>query len=356
MEGSPSSSSSSSPGTNPDEGQMVRVPLSKNDPIAEMMLRDATWAEQDLKRQQHHGLPMRLKWELHVVVLGWKTDESKVSSLPSLTAVVELGENGHYFKLETPQGPAASHAFGGEMGELPKSVMTAYHQRKDKLRLSLRNGLVEIGYSNFGLKDLEKGKPRVGWIKIKNDSRDEKGRRNVVVGSINIGMLISPSLKAEVLFLMDMQEREVLFYQDSETLVDLNPVFAKSSMTPFSWTDERGLLVISSNNKVVLATVQRKGDVVNVVQPAKDPYWQCSVTRALENTFRVDGCWAGNISEQVKPRGGIVFFDVKNERGQVVARAEWRNSRDLKLSVDDPSEDPIVHIGVFLAIVELKRK
>ncbi len=169
-------------------------------------------------------------------------------------------------------------------------------------------------------------------------------------------MLISPSLKAEVLFLMDMQEREVLFYQESETLTDLNPVFAQPSMTPFIWVEEKGLLVISSkSSKSVLATVQRKLDVVNIVQPSKDPYWQCSVTSALDNSFRVDGCWAGVIVETTKLRGGIVNFEIRNS-AVVVARSEWRNSRDVKLSVDDPSEDPIVHIALILAIIELKKK
>jgi hypothetical protein len=351
---------------------LVRVPLVKNDPVVDMMLRESCFVEQDLQKLAFHGLPLRLKWDVLVVVLGWKTDGSIVST-PSLVAVAELGEDGHYFKLETPTGSAAGHSFGGEAGQLPKLVMTSYNQRKDKLRLALRSGSNEVGFSNFALRDLVKGKPRVGWVKIKNESRDEKvrlsvgffcifcsrrrkGRRNVVVGSVHLGMLISPSLKAEVLFLIDIQEREVLFYQETETLVDLNPVFVQPSMTPFRWTDADGLLLLTSSSKdVILATIQHKNGVVDIVQPQLEPYWQCSVTPSLAE-FRVDGCFSGTISEQIKPRGISLFEMFKCGKDKCVARAECRNARDLKLSVDDPSEDPLAIISIILAIVELKKK
>ncbi len=55
--------------------------------------------------------------------------------------------------------------------------MTSYHHRSDKLRLSFKNGEAELGYSNFALKELKKGTPRIGWIKLKNDQRDEKVRQ-----------------------------------------------------------------------------------------------------------------------------------------------------------------------------------
>lgn len=350
--------------------QMVRVPMSKDDPIAEMLMRDGGWVDQELKKLAFHGLPMRLKWEVLVVVLGWKLADGSKIAAPTLKAVLELGEDGHYFSLVTDAGPAASHSFGGESGSLPRLVMTSYHQRRDKLRLSLRNGDAVVGYSNFAIKDLSKGKPRVGWIKLKDESRDEKverkrvvlrflfilekkGRRNHVIGSIHLGMLISPPLKAEALFLLDMQEREVLFYQETETLTDLNPVFVQPSMTPFRWTDERGLYTISTGGGTLLATVQRKLDVVNIVQPNVEPYWQCSVTAALENSFCVDGCWTGSISEQRKARG-IVLYECRS--GETLAsHAEWRNARDLKLSVGAP-EDPLIQIALMIAIMELKKK
>lgn len=64
--------------------------------------------------------------------------------------------------------------------------------------------------------------------------RADGGRETV--GALDVGLLVSDSLKAQTLFLLDLQERSVAFYQGVETLEDLNPVFTAPSLTPFSWT------------------------------------------------------------------------------------------------------------------------
>ncbi len=336
----------------------MAVPLEKDDPIGAALLANPGFslAAQDLKSQSHRGLPLRLKWYLLVAVLGWKCDAGTAAG-KQVVCEVELGEDGHYWRLETPAGMAEQRAFGGEEGEWPRQVMTSYHQRSDKLRVSLKlaeDRTVEVGYCRITLKDLVPGKPRTGSVKIKCATKE--GRK--AIGAVKIGMLLSAAHKAEVLFLLDSQEKEVLFYQESETLVDLNPVFVQPSMTPFRWKAERGVLYVSNAQQRVLATLEskRRADtsVVDIVLLEVDPYWQCTVTHH-EDGYRADGCWQGSIAERAKGRA-VIVFEVTRPDGTIVARAQWRNARDLKLSVDAPDEDPAVVICVMLAVLQIKFK
>jgi hypothetical protein len=327
------------------------------DPIAVAMLANPGFAgPEQLVAQAHHGLPLRLKWQLLVVVLGWRCDKTAAAA-ETLSCLVELGENGHYASLATPARPAEECAFGGEEGEWPRQVMTSYHARSDKLRVALRRGDGgEVGYCRMQLRDLSPGKPLVGWVKVKSEGRDAKGHRTAV-GSVRVGLLLSASQKAEVLFLIDTRQHEVLYYQEVETLVDLNPVFAQHSMVPFRWKSERDLAFVSNAQQLVVASLQltRLADegVVGIVLPQEEPYWQCSLTRTTAGVFSVEGCWQGRVREYAKSRA-IVELTIEAADGAVVARGEWRNARDLKLSVDVPSQDPIVPIALLIGVAMLK--
>ncbi len=121
-------------------------------------------------KRSFHGLPMRIRWELWVQCMAWKTSDS---SLPPLVAHIELGADGHYQSLRTPEGPAKHHSLLGAEAGLPREKFLVYHQRTDLLRLELRRALddVCIGYSLFKLRDLSPLTPLCGWIKIKDPER-----------------------------------------------------------------------------------------------------------------------------------------------------------------------------------------
>ena len=331
------------------------VPLEMEDPIAAALLANPGFAAgAELGGQAHHGLPLRLKWQVLAVVLGWRCDAAAAGGAP-VCCVLELGEGGHYHSLTTPAHAAEEWAFGGEEGEWPRQVMTSYHARSDRLRVSLRRAdesQAEVGHCRLLLKEAAPGRPLVGWVRLK---AGPKGRRTAV-GSVRVALLLSPPQKAEVLFLIDTRQREVLFYQDAETLADLNPVFAQHSMVPFRWKSERDLAFLSNSQQAVLASLQltRVGGegVVSVVLPQVEPYWQCTLTAAADG-FAAEGCWQGRVRERVRSRV-LVELALEAADGLVVARAEWRNARDLKLAVDAPDLDPVVPIALLVAVSMLK--
>ncbi len=327
---------------------------SDNDPVAAAMLANPGFASQEQHPLVAHGLPLRLKWQVLVVVLGWRCDKAAAGGSETVSCLVELGDGGHYFALATPARATEECAFGGEEGEWPRCVMTSYHARSDRARVSLRSGEAadrEVGYCRMQLRDLAPGKPCVGWVKVKAAARDGKGQR-AAVGSVRVGLLLSAPQKAEVLFLIDTRQREVLHYQEAETLVDLNPVFAQHSMVPFRWKSERDLAFVSNAQQAVVASLQltRLGEeaVVSVVLPQVEPYWQCSLTRAAGG-YAVEGCWQGWVREHARSRA-VLELTIEAADGTVTGRAEWRNARDLKLSVDLPSQDPVVPIALLIAV------
>jgi hypothetical protein len=111
---------------------------------------------------------------------------------------------------------------------------------------------------------------------------------------VHIGLLLSPSLKAQTLLMLDLQGRSVLFFQNSETIEDLNPVFQEPSMTPFCWTESRTgnqhtiavyrknkklcsmiTIRLAPNSNTRVATIVREGDDV------PDGFWQCDLTNEI---------------------------------------------------------------------------
>jgi hypothetical protein len=163
-------------------------------------------------------------------------------------------------------------------------------------------------------------------------------------------------MKAAVLFLVDMREQEVLFYQNVNTIVDLNPVFAEPSMTPFVWKREAGSDRCSVRNgqKKEVGILERRTvqdtNVVDIVKPLEETYWQCSVTREFDQgeQIRVDGSWSGVVEEKrISKQVTTYSFKVG---GEIVASGECRNARDVKLSVDAPTEDPLDCVLVLLAL------
>ena len=307
-----------------------------------------------------HSLPVPLCWQLWTEVYGWRGFGA------ASFAKLEVGVNGHYHSLVTescrPESPGSARV------HLPKparQLMTVYHLRREKLRIAVLEGdaadpgaaAKEVGYCNFRLKDLEAGKPRVGWVQVKNDVRDAAGKRTPV-GTLHLGLLLSPTHKASCLFLLDMRDHEALFFLETETLRDLNPAFDQPSMTPFRWEkSEKGTESwnLSNNHGKHIASVTANlgTQVVDIVRLDQDEYWQCSVTNDVERKFRVDGSWSGRV-HQTQERTVICFYLVKASN-EAVAHAEWRNARDLKLSVDDPMEDPLNAILIFIAIHQLKQ-
>lgn len=314
------------------------------------------------ERKAFHGLPMRLQWQLYVKLLGWRSvaDETGTQLPPEARARAALGADAHFFLLESSVGPRTS----ARLEPPPLMLMTSYQPRKDKLRISLvaSTADAEIGYCFFALKDLTPLKARVGWVKIKSDIRDEKGRRTPV-GKVEVGLLLSEPQKAPTLFLIDFRDRHVLFYQEAPTLEDLNPVFDQHSMTPFSWAQDSqsGLFNIINPQRHVVASLDfKKKDLslVDIVRVDQEEYWQCSVTEDFETAefdraFRVDGSWTGRILWRPRNRFVSVFSIVSASSSDTVARAEWRNARDLKLSVDASTEDPLTAIALLIAAREL---
>lgn len=355
------------------EGELVPVPLgvkSENDAVGARLVETCSFPLEAQVKTSLHGLPLRLKWQLLAVVLGWRTDAAALKraangkAVGELVACLDLGKNGHYFHLDTPAGAAEEQTFGGEDGAWPQCVMTAYHQRSGKLRVSLvraEDRAVTLAYCRLALKDLVAGKPTVGWVKVKAEETDARTGQRPVVGTVRVGLLMSPSQRADALFLLDVRERMVAFFQERETLVDLNPAFDTPALTAFRWRrDKGGALSLSpgQNASKVLATVCRKtmadGSVcVDVVQqPEGGEYWQCTLTGPRPGadkttSYCVDGAWSGTVVEAAKSLAVTVF--TVESAGAMVARAEWRNARDVKLSVD-PTVDPLVAISLILAV------
>ena len=310
-----------------------------------------------------HGLPVRLQWQLWIEVGGWKLKEREDQG--EYLVRVELGEDGHYYKLETEAG-------GRKKGLTPppRQLFDAYQPRKERLRVSIvrlqkKNGKTEqidAGYCLVALKDLQANKPKLGWVTVKTVTRDEKGRRTPI-GSVQVNMKLSSSMKAAVLCLVDMREKEVLFYQNVNTLADLNPVFVEPSMTPFFWKMESSGSIqrcrVRNSQKRELAVLERKvvqGTVlVEIVKPLEEEYWQCSLTEDCnELCYRVDGSWNGMISETLVSKQ-VTTFELK-VKGDIVARAECRNPRDIKLSVDAPSQDPLDSILLMIGTKMMEKK
>lgn len=301
-------------------------------------------------KSSFYGLPVRLKWQLWVQILGWKVGEGSEMSTASLIGVAQLGHDGHFFELRTGTGTGVSHAFGGEEASLPRGLFESYQQRSDKIKLELVRSVdnVAVAYCRFALKELVPEKPIVGWLKLK-DPEDKK--RNV--GTMHVGFVLSQSGKAETLFLLDFRDCEVLFYQEVPTLEDLNPAYDTPSMTPFRWVAQKGLWALHNNAKELLCSMQLRQtqdtSVVSIVRIDQPEYWQSTMTHDREQPDRyvVDGSWDGVVTlNQVNRQ--VSKLDV-TRRGVRVGHAEWRNARDMKCSVDAFDEDPVTILSVILS-------
>ncbi len=100
----------------------------------------------------------------------------------------------------------------------------------------------------------------------------------ISVGSVHVGLLLSPPLQAQTLLLMDLQTRDVLFYQGVETMEDLNPVFLAPSMKPFRWTSGACVFVCDCAGEgipVVLLLFD------SLMQIRRAIAWPCIATRLL---------------------------------------------------------------------------
>lgn len=329
------------PGAEPAQDASSKKNISKKDEELKESLADLPFSVRP--RTSYHGLPMRLCWELWAVVYSWKCDMAD-----SVEATIELGEDGHHHSLNCKT-----------LGQPEFKLMEAYHPRSDKLRVSLTSAADGklVGYCYFRLKDLTPLKPCVGWVKVKGEERDAKSGKRQVVGSVQFGLRLSEPQKAPVLFLLDMRERESLFFQEVLTLQDLNPVFSTPSMTPFKWQPEAatGLWQVSNSQKVVVASLQMRPakSLVDIVRLDQEEYWQCSITHDDMLGFRVDGSWTGVVKQRdIRDLYRRTEFTVTSGDG-ICARAEWRNARDVKLSVDDANVDPLTMILVLISVYEM---
>lgn len=136
---------------------------------------------------------------------------------------------------------------------------------------------------------------------------------------MSLGLIMSPPVKAQVLFLLDTETKEIMFFQGVETLEDLNPVFTSPSMTPFRWTmDSKKESFAVYHGKVVVAmmevkkleantraiTVKRDGDSV------PGGFWQCTVHfEEGSKELSIEGSWVGkmcNVSNKTATRFNLL--------------------------------------------------
>lgn len=61
--------------------------------------------------------------------------------------------------------------------------------------------------------------------------------------------------------------------------------------------------------------------------------------------FAVEGSWTGKVVASNPHKRCVVM----NADGVAVAHSEQRNARDVKLSVDSPTDDPLIMICLLLA-------
>ena len=333
----------------PGANNSVTTAKVKSDPASDAMKALSFPSPEKLS---FHGLPMRVKWLLWVQLMEWHIQEKEMERLRGyqVYAKVEVGEDGHYFCLKSDAGLVPKQKVDCKL------LMDVYHQRSSNLRLSLCKSSDDscIAYALVALKDLVADKPKVGWVKVKDPVRDDKGKRRGI-GTVHIGMKISPSVKAETLFLIDTKQQEVMFFQGVETLEDLNPVFLQPSMTPFHWTLKNGLVSFYNSQKKELCTLEKKvvddTRVVSIVRADVAEYWQCSVTyieEAKNTECMVEGSWRGSVKEFEKSVS-CSFVEIKTSDSKKAAHGEARNTRDIKLSVDKYDEDPLIMIALVVA-------
>jgi hypothetical protein len=119
----------------------------------------------------HHGLPLRVCWEVWVVCFGWTMD--KAVNEP-FYAHFECGVNGHYYELRTPPGPTNHHCVGLETG-LPSAKFVSYSKHDDMLRIEIRSAMGDkcVGSTVYRLRDLKPQVPVCGWVKLKQPDGNE---------------------------------------------------------------------------------------------------------------------------------------------------------------------------------------
>lgn len=136
---------------------------------------------------------------------------------------------------------------------------------------------------------------------------------------MHLGLMISQSVKAQVLLLLDTETKEILFFQGVETIEDLNPVFTSPSMTPFRWTmDSKKQSFAVYHGKVVVAilevkTLQANTRAVTVKRDGEGVvggFWQCTAHFEVGATeISIEGSWEGkvcNVSTKTATRFNIV--------------------------------------------------
>lgn len=133
-----------------------------------------------MEKPSFFGLPMRIRWELWVQLMGW-TLEGGVLEAGAIYGHVEVGRDGHYFDLQAEPSTkeivsfegclllvcflvfffwfffADPPLFLGQEAGFPRKKVYIYHQRNDVVRLEFRRKPdgVCVGYSNFPLKELK---------------------------------------------------------------------------------------------------------------------------------------------------------------------------------------------------------